>query len=350
MKAVLYPRPKEFQVTQVADPDILPGHVRVKVMTTTICATDMRVFEGIWPNSVFPHVAGHEWAGEVVEVGPGVATLKVGDRVGVEVHCGCGGCARCIEGLYNLCEHYGNTDVGHAHVGFTTWGGFAEYAVVPAKVCHVLPDDMDWDTAAFTDNIGIALWGVERAGIQAGDNVAVVGPGCFGLLAVQVARALGAGKVILVGTREDRLDLGLRLGADAVVNVRQTDPVAAVKDITGGKGADVVVEFAGAAVAGAQSLMMARRGGRVVLGGATAPGRELQVDLSTIVRGHLNVFGTVGNPQWSSKRGLELIKTGAVQIEPLITHRFSLDEFEQAWRTTHERIDGSIRAIMYPHG
>lgn len=350
MKAVVYPRPKEFKLMQVDDPPLRPGHIRVKVMATTICATDMKVFEGNWPNLVFPHVAGHEWAGEVVEVGEGVVGLRPGDRVGIEVHCGCGACARCIEGLYNLCEHYGNRDVGHAHVGFTTWGGFAEYAVVPAKVAHRLPDEMDWDTAAFTDNIGIALWAVERAGVMAGDTVVVVGPGCFGLLAVQVARALGAGKVILAGTRPDRLQLGTELGADATVNVREKNPVAAVRDMTGGKGADVVVEFAGSEAAATQALQMARRGGRVVLAGATAPGRELRVDLSTIVRGHLNVYGSVGNPRWVSKRGLELIRTGAVSISPLITHRLSLDEFARAWELTHVHKDESIRVIMYPHG
>ncbi|MDB4893773.1 MAG: hypothetical protein JWN15_35, partial [Firmicutes bacterium] len=291
------------------------------------------------------------WSGEVVAVGPGVSRFQKGDRVGVEVHCGCGGCKPCIEGLYNLCEHYGETDLGHAHVGFTTWGGFAEYAVVPAKVLHLLPDGLDWDTGAFTDNIGVALWAVERGGIKPGDKVAVVGPGCFGLLAVQVARAMGAGEVVLVGTRADRLALGRQLGADATVDVSTVaDPVAAVKDIFGGKGADLVVEFAGSEAAAVQSLQMARRGGSVVLAGATAPGRTLQVDLSVIVRGHLNVHGSVANPMWVSRRGLELIQKGAIKVAPLITHRLALADFGQAWETTHGRTDGAIRVMMHPEG
>lgn len=348
MKAVLYPRPNEFVLTRVDELPLPAGQVRVKVKATTICATDQKVFSGNWPKCRFPHVAGHEWAGEVVETGSGVVGLQPGDRVGIEVHCGCGACRPCIEGLYNLCEHYGDLDAGHAHVGLTTWGGFAEYAVVPARVAHRLPAGMDWDTAAFTDNIGIALWAVERSALKAGETIAVVGPGCFGLLSVQVARALGAARVILAGTRPDRLALGARLGADVTVDAARVDPVAAVRDATGGKGADVVVEFAGSEQAAAQALQMARRGGRVTLAGATAPGRELRVDLSTIVRGHLKVSGSVGNPRWVSRRGLELIQRGLVQVAPLITHRMALDDFARAWEVTHGRKDGAIRVMMHP--
>lgn len=348
MHAVLYPRPKEFVYTEVDDPPLRPGHVRVRVKATTICATDMKVFSGVWPGTPFPHVAGHEWAGEVTEAGPGVTALTPGDRVGIEVHCGCGACRPCIEGLYNLCEHYGDPAAGHAHVGLTTWGGFAGQAVVPARVCHELPAGMDWETAAFTDNIGIALWAVERTGLKAGETVAVVGPGCFGLLSLQVARALGAGRVLLVGTRAERLALGERLGADATVNAAAGDPVARVRALTAGRGADVVVEFAGSEQGAAQALQMARRGGRVVLAGATAPGRELRIDLATIVRGHLNVYGSVGNPQWVSQRGLELLQRGAVSVAPLITHRMGLKEFARAWEITHGRLDGAIRVMMHP--
>lgn len=351
MKAVLYPRPGVFTYAEADVPEVKPGHAVVRVMASTICATDMKIFTGIWPKTRFPHVAGHEWSGAVVATGAGVSGVKPGDRVGVEVHAGCGGCRPCIEGLYNLCENYGEPDLGHAHVGFTIWGGFAEYAVVPAKVLHILPEGLDWETGAFTDNIGVALWAVERAGLRPGERVAIVGPGAFGLLSVQIARSMGAGQVVLVGTRQDRLALGLQLGADAVVDTgKVSDPVAAVRELCGGKGADVVVEFAGSEAAAAQSLQMARRGGRVVLAGATAPGRTLQVDISVIVRGHLNVFGSVANPMWVSRRGLELIQRGAVKVGPLMTHRLPLAEFGRAWEITHGRVDGAIRVMLHPGG
>lgn len=351
MKAVVYPLPNAFEYREVDDPPIRPGHVRVAVKSTTICATDQKVLAGAWPNLSFPHVAGHEWAGEVVEVGPGVTGLRPGDRVGVEVHCGCGSCPRCVEGMYTLCDRYGDRSAGHAHVGFTIWGGFADRAVVPAKACHRLPDGLDYDAGAFTDNIGIALWAVERAAVRAGDRVAVVGAGAFGLLAVQAARALGAGLVVLVGTRPERLALGEQLGADMTVNAREADPVAAVRDACGGgRGADAVIEFAGTAEAAEQALRMARRGGRVVLAGATAPGRELRVDLSVIVRGHLDVAGSLANPRGVSGRGLELIQRGLVRVGPLITHHMSLREFDRAWRAFSAREGGAIRVMMHPEG
>src|SRR5207245_1026439 len=176
------------------------------VMATTICATDQKILAGQFPGTKFPHTPGHEFAGEVVAVGVDVDEVKPGDRVGVEVHVGCGRCARCLEGLYQLCENYGRTDKGHAHIGFTIAGGLAEYAAVPVKALHKLPSVLDWDQGAFTDNIGIALYAVERGQLRAGESVAIVGPGAFGALATQVARAMSAGQIVMLGTRPERLE------------------------------------------------------------------------------------------------------------------------------------------------
>src|SRR5262249_4221705 len=199
----------------------------------------------------------------------------------------------------------------HAHIGFTVPGGLAEYCAVPVKALHRLPPNLDYDQGAMTDNVGIALWAVERARLQAGETVVVIGPGGIGLLALQVARALGSSRMVLVGTRAERLAVGERLGADALVDASQVDGVRAVRDLTRGQGADVVVEFAGSEQAARDALHMARRGGRVVLGGATGPGRELNgVDLSVIVRGHLDVLGSVANPKWVSARGVAIVADG----------------------------------------
>jgi L-iditol 2-dehydrogenase len=350
MQAVVYPEPKRYKVKDVGDPAPGPGQALVRVMSTTICATDFKIFDGLWPVRRFPHIPGHEWCGEVMAVGPGVTQVKPGDRVGAEIHVGCGGCRLCLQGLYTLCEHYGNTAVGHAHIGFTTDGGLAQFCAAPARALHKLPDTLGWDEGAFTDAVGTALYAVERAGLRAGDGVAVVGPGAFGLLAVQVARALGAGRIVLVGTRAERLKLGKAMGADELVNAAEVgDPVARVREIFGSKGADAVVEFAGTEAAAAQALQMARRGGRVVLAGATAPGRELRVDLSTIVRGHLDVCGALANPRGISARGLELMASGRVNVKPLITHHFPLAEFGRAWETFRAREGGAYRVMLHPH-
>jgi threonine dehydrogenase-like Zn-dependent dehydrogenase len=179
--------------------------------------------------------------------------------------------------------------------------------------------------------------------------VAVVGPGAFGALAVQVARAMGAGRVVLVGTREERLARMRDVGADALIAARGQDAINQVKAATGGRGADVVVEFAGTPEAAREAIQMARRGGRVVLAGATGPGRELSgVDLSTIVRGHLDIYGSLANPYGISARGLELMARGSVNVNPLITHHFPLTDFPEAWQTFVERRDGAIRVMLHP--
>lgn len=348
MQAVVFPEVGKMEVRRdLPVPRPGPGQALVRVHSTTICATDLKIFEGRFPGVTYPHIPGHEWAGEVVEVGPQVDRIHPGDRVGVEVHVGCGQCQMCMDGLYNLCENYGRKETGHAHIGFTVPGGLAEYAAVPARALHPLPDNVDYDAGAFTDNVGIALWAVERAEIRPGERVLLIGPGAIGLLALQAASRV-AGRTVLAGTRADRLAVGLGLGADATVDVRSVeDPVQAVKDALGGP-ADVVIEFAGSSDAALLALKAARRGGRVVLGGSTGLGSRLDTDLSTIVRGHLDIRGSLANPHWISRRGVELMGQGKIQIRPLITHHYPLGAFPEAWKTFFGREGGAIRVMLHP--
>jgi L-iditol 2-dehydrogenase len=350
MLAVVYPEPNRFELRDVPIPEPGPGQVLLKVMASTICATDFKIFAGQFPGTRFPHTPGHEFAGEVARAGPGVIGFEPGERVGVEIHIGCGSCPRCLEGLYTLCEHYGEVERGHAHIGFTVPGGLAQYAAVPARALHRLPGNLSWDEGAFTDNIGVALWAVERSGLQAGEYVAVVGPGAFGALAVQIAAAKGAGRIALVGTRPERMELIRRLGVvQDFVDSSTRDPAVQLRERWDGRGADAVIEFAGSESAARQAIQLARRGGRVVLGGATGPGRELKgVDLSTIVRGQLDICGSLANPKGVSGRGLALMARGAVDVNPLITHHFPLREFPQAWDTFRERRGGAIRVMLEP--
>jgi threonine dehydrogenase-like Zn-dependent dehydrogenase len=223
---------------------------------------------------------------------------------------------------------------------------------VPAKAVHVLPEGLNFDHGAFTDSVGIALWAFERAGgVHPGEVVAVIGPGTFGLLSVQIALGSGAGQVIAIGSTDDteRLSLARELGADHTLEIGEGgDPVEFVQALTNGCGADLVIEFAGTADAALQAIKMTRRGGRVVLCGATSPGRKLEIDLSTIVRGHLDIFGSVANPKGISKRANELMKTGLVDIRPLITHHMPLNEFPSAWELFQNRREGSIRIMLHP--
>jgi L-iditol 2-dehydrogenase len=352
MLAVVFPQPNEYEITEVPKPKAEAGQVLVRVKSTTICATDLKIFHGLFPGVTYPHIPGHEWGGEIVQIGEGVTGIETGDKVGVEVHVGCGTCPPCRQGLYNLCDNYGRPETGHAHIGFTVPGGLAEYCAVPAKAAYVMPEDLDFDHGAFTDSVGIALWAFERAGgVRPGENVAIVGPGAFGLLSVQIARASAAGRVIAIGMAEDteRLSLAKELGADYTIEGSENgDPSAVVRELTNERGADLVIEFAGTADAAHQALTMTRRGGRVVLCGATSPGRLLEVDLSIIVRGHLDIFGSVANPRGISHRANKLMKSGLVNIRPLITQHLPLSDFPQAWELFQNRRESSIRIMLHP--
>ena len=337
MRAVVFRAPNEVAVDNVPTPQLEAGHALVRVRASMVCATDQKILAGKFPMTRFPHVPGHEFAGEIVLSETG--DWPAGTRVGVEVHVGCGTCDRCREGMYTLCLNYGKRETGHAHIGFTVAGGLAEYALVPVAALHVLPDGVSFEEGAWTDNLGVALWSLERGRLAGGEHVVLIGSGAIGLCATQLARALGAGRVTLVG-RGERLRRAKDL-ADEVV-----DSAEAAR-LTGT--ADLVVEFAGTAEAARQAIAMARRGGRVVLGGSTGAGVELSgVDLSTIVRGNLDVLGSLANPKGASSRGLVLLAQKKVDVARLITHRFPLVVFEEAWRTFTERREGAIRVMLQP--
>ncbi len=235
MRAVVFEAPDRFAVADVPMPEPAAGHALVRVEASMVCATDRKILAGKFAGTKFPHVPGHEFAGTIAALGPGTSGPAPGTRVGVEVHVGCGVCDRCREGLYNLCRNYGRTETGHAHVGFTIAGGLAEYASVPVAALHPLPDAVSTADGAWTDNLGVALWALERARLLAGESVVVIGSGAIGICAAQLARASGAGRVTLVG-RGERLARAGRY-ADAIIDERDAGVLAGT--------ADVVVEFAG---------------------------------------------------------------------------------------------------------
>lgn len=349
MEAVVFPEPDRFEIQSIDRPSPDCGEALVRVEATTICGSDLKILRGEYPATTYPHVPGHEWAGEVVEIGADVSRLSPGDRVAAEPHVGCGECPRCMEGLYNLCLHYGDESRGHQHIGFTTDGGLAEYVAVDTRALHVLPASMTYDQGAFCETAGVALHAIERAGIRGGDDVVVIGPGAIGLAAVQIARQQGADRVILTGTRDERLVPAKSLGADMTVNVRDTDDVVeTVVEALDGIGADLVVELAGTESAGRQAVEMARRGGSIVLAGSTSPGRKLSVDLREIVVGHKQIYGSVANPKWICEEGFDMIARNQIDVDPLLTHRFALREFGDAMTAFKNREGGAFRVMMYP--
>ncbi|HEU5320656.1 MAG TPA: zinc-binding dehydrogenase [Methylomirabilota bacterium] len=292
-------------------------------------------------------IFGHEYAGDVVAVGATVDELQVGDRVVVEAHMGCRRCENCIRGLYTACLNYGNRRRGHRANGFTTNGGLAEYALNHVNTLYRVPDGVSYEEAVVVMTAGSPLFGLENAGgYFAGETVAVLGPGPIGLMALQLVKALGATRVVLTGTREARLRLGRELGADVVVNSRTSDPVAAVREATGGKGADLVVDCAGADDTFDQALKMAKPGGKVLLvafyhGPVTA-------DVSHAVRQNITIYTERGEGGTSVGRCLALLAAGRIAAKPLVTHEFPLGRVHEAFEVLETRRGDPIKVVLHP--
>jgi L-iditol 2-dehydrogenase len=292
---------------------------------------------------------GHEYMGTVVKLGPTVDEFAVGDRVAVEIHAGCGRCPRCREGMYTSCLNYGWPSKGHRANGFTTDGGFAQYAINNVNTMVHIPDTISDAEATLIVTAGTAMYGLDvMGGVIAGEPVVVVGPGPIGLMGVGVAKALGAQPVILTGTRNSRLEMGKKLGADHVVNVRREDPVEAVMRITGGKGVNYVLECSGAPNALNEAGRMVNRGGRICL--AAFPHEPVMVDLAHLVRNNIYVFGIRGEGKSATHRAAALIAQKRFEAKLIHTHTFQLSEVPTAIRYARERVDDAIKVVVSTRG
>jgi len=350
MKALLLTRPGEFSVQSVEVPTPGPKDVLCRIKAVAICGSDPKIMEGKaagkWPPS-FPFIPGHEWAGEVVATGKEVLDFKPGDRVAGEAHSGCGFCSRCKQGQYNLCENYGNVESGHRHYGHLSSGAYAQYNLFRPRSITKMPDGVSYAQGALVDTAGTGLYCLELCGVPAGSTVVIIGPGPIGLLTVRLSRLLGAAKVIVVG-RGHRLEAAGNLGADLLVNFEQTNPVQAVMEFTENIGADRVFECSAAADTLSQAIAMAKRGGKIGMVGIPAADYKESIPLAKIVLDQISIVGSRANPN-VSRKVLDFIAAKQLDVETIITHRFPLTDFDQAYTTFIERREGAIKVIVEPN-
>ncbi|NPV70574.1 MAG: zinc-binding dehydrogenase [Firmicutes bacterium] len=348
LAAVLY-GPGDLRLENRAVPAPGPDEVVIKVRSCAICGTDPKIVAHGWPGqpAYGDYIPGHEYAGTIVKTGAGVTALSVGDRVVVEPHKGCGKCENCMRGLYTTCLNYGKMETGHRHYGFTANGGYAGYAVNHVNTCHPIPHGITFDESTLATTAGTALYAIERAGgVEAGSTVAVFGPGPIGLMAVQLAKSMGAGRVIMVGTRESRLEKARQVGADRTVNSKEADPVEAIRSATGGRGADLVLECSGSPGAARQSIDAVRKSGRIGLLGIYQ--EEVPVKLDQVVQWNLTVAGGKAEGGWALRRVMPLVGSGRLKVAPLITHRFPLTQVHRAFEVFTGREGGAIKVIVNP--
>jgi L-iditol 2-dehydrogenase len=247
--------------------------------------------------------------------------------------------------MYTSCLNYGKPEKGHRANGFTTDGGFAEYAVNHINTLARVPDTMSDAEATLVVTAGTSMYGLtELGGLVAGESVVVIGPGPIGLLAVAVAKALGAGPVILTGTRNKRLAIGRELGADRVVNINDEDAVEVVKKLTGGIGADYVVECAGTEATINQAIHMTNRGGQICL--AAFPHDPVKMDLAHLVKNNIYAYGIRGEGRSATRRAMALMAEKRFDATKIHTHTFPLPDLPTALRYARERVEDAIKVVV----
>ena len=350
MKAAVLVSPNVLAVREVETPKPGPADVLIRVASCAICSSDLSLMAQPWPGQP-PYgefIPGHEYSGIIAAKGETVDEVHVGDRVSVEAHYGCGRCRNCRLGDYTSCLNYGNPEKGHRANGFTTNGGYAQYVVNHVTTVYPIPNSIGFEEASLITNLGCVLYGFETVGgYIVGDRVAVIGPGPLGLIAVEVAKALCAGKVYLIGTRASRLQVGASLGADRLIDVNREDPVQIIRKESGGIGADLVIESSGSAQGLQMAIAMTKRMGKILLLGF--PEEPVAADFASLARDNKSIYTVRGEGWGNVGRAVSLLASGRVDLKPLVTHSFPLEKIEEGFRTFRERIGGAVKVVVKPN-
>jgi (R,R)-butanediol dehydrogenase/meso-butanediol dehydrogenase/diacetyl reductase len=334
VKAAVFHGPKDIRLEDVAEPEIRPGSVKVKVDWCGICGTDLHEYLAgpiFIPPPGSPHpitgetlplTLGHEFAGSVVEVADDVSDVAEGDRVAIEPVYRCGECPACRRGAPNLCEKlgfYGLMGGG---------GGMSEFAVMPSYMIHQLPPGLTSEQGALVEPIAVGLRAVRRAGFSLGQSALVFGGGPIGAVTVQCLRALGAGQIIEAEVSEARKRKALEIGADAVIDPSQEDVVEGVRALTGGEGAEHSFDAAGIQATLQAALHATRKGGNVTI--ISIWEGPVEINPNDIVLSELNVRGTICYSPEDFADTISMIQDGSIETEGIITERIELADVVDA--------------------
>jgi L-iditol 2-dehydrogenase len=348
MQALVVLEPEKFEIQAVPIPEPGPMEVLCRVKAVSICGTDSHLiagdYPGFWPPA-FPIIPGHEWAGEIVKLGPGAdkAGWSVGDRVAGTSHDACGVCQQCVEGRYNLCENYGVMDL-HRQYGHNYQGADAEYVVHGIKCIFPLPDTVSYEAGAVIDPASIALHVANRARIQPGDNVGIMGGGAIGLLGGEAAKIRGAGRVIVVEPLPARRRKALAMGFE-VIDSTAGDAGEALREMTGGLGVDKVIEAAGVPITLKWALAALRKGGRIAAVGI--PTKGVEIDVRDLVLYELELAGSRASAG-EMRRVMPHVADGRMRLHEVMTHEFPLSAFAEAMATFRDPESGAIKIIIKP--
>ena len=347
MRAAVYRGASRITIETVPVPSISKGEILVRVHACGICGTDLKKIEyGLVPP---PRIFGHEIAGTVVEVGPGVTRFKAGDRVAIYHHIPCRKCFYCLKKLYSQCEFYRKTGTT---AGFEpAGGGFAEYVRVMdwivAEGTVRIPDHVSFEEASFIEPLNTCLKALETAALETGEIVAVFGQGPVGLLILQAARNQGA-KVIGLDLLESRLAVARELGALAALNPERDNVHSAIADLTEGRGVDLAIVAAASPRAVADAQKVVRRGGRILLFAQTIPGEMIPLDVAQICMEEQKLIGSYSSSVELQEKAARLIFDGKVDVARLISHRFALEMLPEGIRLALHPSEHSLKIVIQP--
>jgi L-iditol 2-dehydrogenase len=314
MKALLLTAPSQLELVDFPTPQPAADEVLVRVRACGICGSDIHGWDGSSGRRRPPLIMGHEAAGEIAALGPGVAGWRVGERVTFDSTISCGQCAYCRDGKINLCES--RRVLGVAPAEYRQHGAFAEYVALPARILYRLPDGLTFAQAAMVEPVAVAIHAVQRVRVAPADTAVVVGSGMIGLLVVQALRWAGARRVIAVDLEPQRLALARELGATDTLQSDTCDVPAEIIRLTGGQGADLAFEVVGVSVTLQLAIGCLRRGGSAVLVGNLAP--KTDFPLQAVVTRELTLYGTCSSAG-EYPLCLDLISRGAIRVNPMMS-------------------------------
>ncbi len=343
MNALLLTDYKKLEMTDVPKPEIGPGDVLVQVRAVGICGSDVHGYDGGSGRRVPPLVMGHEASGVVAEVGADVKEVKPGDRVTFDSTVYCGYCFFCRRGDINLCD---NRQVLGVSTGeYRRHGAFAEFVSVPQRIVYKIPDALTFERAALIEPTTVAVHAVNITPILLGDTAVVVGVGMIGLLTVQALRLAGCGRVIAVDVDDARLKTAGELGAAVQINSKTSDAVAQIKELTEGRGADVVLEAVGATAPIQTALDSVRKGGTVTLIGNVSP--KIELSLQSVVTRQIRLQGSCAS-SGEYPACIELLGSGAIQVDPMISAVAPLSEGAQWFERLYNRDPNLTKVVLQP--
>jgi len=345
MKAAVLQRPLELTIEERPVPTPAPDEVLVKVMAVGICGSDVHYYEHgkIGPYVVRkPLILGHECAGVVAATGKRATRYKTGDRVAIEPGVVCGRCEVCKSGRYNLCP-----DVQFLATPPVD-GAFAQYISIREDFLFPIPDALSFEEASMNEPLSVGIHACRRARLQPGATVAILGMGPVGLLAVAAVRAFGAETVIVGDLEPIRLEAAVRMGATHAINVREEDAAAAVRRLTGGRGADVAFETAGSSKALQAALASVKRGGRLVVVGLP-PQDDVPLNVPFIADNEVDISGVFRYAN-TYKQGIRILSSGMADFGSLVTDRYPLERAAEAMERARTNKSGSLKVMVYPNG